>query len=157
MMIEEVARAMLEEKSMPKFYWAEAVRTTVYLQNQICATRAQDLWPHELYFGRKPNLAHLRVFGNIAYVHVSNKKQKKLDAKAKKCIFIGYSHDQKGYKCYNPWTKHVRVSQDVMFDEPASWFSLLASPTLVDSVPNSEDEANEAGMIKKELRNQDRI
>ena len=30
-MIEEVAQAMLEEKNMPKFYWAEAVRTAVYL------------------------------------------------------------------------------------------------------------------------------
>ena len=29
--IEEAARAMLEEKHMPKFYWAEAVRTIVYL------------------------------------------------------------------------------------------------------------------------------
>jgi hypothetical protein len=29
--IMEVARAMLEEKSMPKSYWAEAVRTAVYI------------------------------------------------------------------------------------------------------------------------------
>ena len=29
----EAARAMPEEKSLPKFYWAEAVRTAVYIQN----------------------------------------------------------------------------------------------------------------------------
>ena len=29
--IVEAARAMLEEKSMPKFYWAEAIRTVVYI------------------------------------------------------------------------------------------------------------------------------
>ena len=29
--IVEAARAMLEEKSLPKFYWAEAVRTAVYI------------------------------------------------------------------------------------------------------------------------------
>ena len=29
--IDKVARAMLEENHMPKFYWAEAVRTVVYL------------------------------------------------------------------------------------------------------------------------------
>ena len=28
-LVVEVARAMLEEKSLPKFYWAEVVRTTV--------------------------------------------------------------------------------------------------------------------------------
>jgi hypothetical protein len=31
----EAARAMLEEKSMPMSYWAEAVRTAVYIQNRI--------------------------------------------------------------------------------------------------------------------------
>jgi transposase InsO family protein len=33
--IVEAAQAMLEEKSMPKSYWAEAVRTAVYIQNRI--------------------------------------------------------------------------------------------------------------------------
>ena len=57
---------------------------------------------HELYFGRKPNLRHLRVFGSIAYVHVPDEKRRKLDPKSEKCILVDYSHEQKGYKCYNP-------------------------------------------------------
>ena len=44
--------AILEEKSMPHFYWAEAVRTAVYVQNRI----GDKVSVHELYFGRKPNL-----------------------------------------------------------------------------------------------------
>ena len=44
--------------------------------------------PEELYFGKKPSLAHLRVFGSIAYVHVSKDKWRKLDAKAEKCILV---------------------------------------------------------------------
>ena len=90
---------MLEEKHMPKCYWAEAVQTTIDLQNQ---TSANGVSPHELYFWKQPNLGHLRVFGNIAYVHVPKKKRSKLDAKAKKCILVSYSDEQKGYKCYNP-------------------------------------------------------
>ena len=58
--------------------------------------------PHELYFGKKPILAHMRVFGSIAYIHVLKEKRRKLDAKAKKCILVGYSYEQKGYKYYNP-------------------------------------------------------
>ena len=53
---------MLEEKSMPKFYSAEAVQTAVYIQNRI----GDKVLAHELYFGRKPNLRHLRIFGSIA-------------------------------------------------------------------------------------------
>ena len=54
--------------------------------------------PHEAYFGRKLNMRHLWVFGSIAYVHVLNKKRKKLDPKAKNYILIEYLQEQKGYK-----------------------------------------------------------
>ena len=85
----EAARAMLEEKSMPKFYWAEVDRTTMYIHNWI----GEKVSPHELYFWLNPNLRHLRVFGNIAYVHVPDEKRKKLDGKSEKCILIGHSHE----------------------------------------------------------------
>ena len=76
--------------------------------------------PHELYFDQKSNWAHLRVFSSIAYVHVSDEKRKNLDAKSKKCILVGYFEEQKGYKCYNPSSKQVRLSRNVIFDESAS-------------------------------------
>ena len=78
--IEKAARAMLKEKHLPKFYWAEAIRTIVYLQNRTSANGGVS--PHELYFGKKPNLAHLRVFDSVAYVHVPKEKRRKLDAKS---------------------------------------------------------------------------
>ena len=62
----EAARAMLEEKIMPKFYWADSVRTAAYIHNQI----GEKVSAHELYFGRKPNLRRLMLFGSIAYVQV---------------------------------------------------------------------------------------
>ena len=76
---------MLEEKSMPKFYWAKAVRTDIYIQNRI----GDKVSAHELYFGRKPNLRHFRIFGSIAYVHVLDEKRRKLDPKSEKCIVVG--------------------------------------------------------------------
>ena len=53
--IVEAARAMLEEKSLPKFYWAEVVRTTVYIQNQI----GDKVSAHKLYFRKKAEFATL--------------------------------------------------------------------------------------------------
>ena len=55
-----------------------------------------------MYFKKRPNLAHLRVFGSITYVHVPKEKRRKLDAKPENYILVGYSDEQKGYKCYNP-------------------------------------------------------
>jgi hypothetical protein len=88
------------------------------------------------------------VFGSIAYVHIPKEKRKKLDAKAKKCIFVGYSDEQKGYKCYNPQTKRACVSRDVVFDESASWYL----PSILQPVSNesSDGEVSEADMPREE-------
>ena len=61
------------------------------------------------------------MFGCVAYAHVSGQLRKKIDDKAEKYIFIGYSHETKGYKLYNPKTKNVIVSRDVTFDENCVW------------------------------------
>ena len=57
---------------------------------------------------------------------------------------VGYSYEQKGYKCYSPRTKQVRVSRDVVFDESASCY--LPSTPIPNSNPGSEDEFSEAEM-----------
>jgi hypothetical protein len=46
-------------------------------------------------------------------------KRTKLDAKAKKCIFIGYDQRKNGWKCMDPETYKFFVSRDVIFDEGA--------------------------------------
>ena len=143
-LIMEATGVMLEEKSMPKFYWAEAVQTAVYIQNWI----RDKMSAHKLYFGQNLNLRHLRVFGSIAYVHVPHEKQTKLNPKSENCILVGYSHEQKGYKCYNPQIKTVQVRRDVEFHELASWYSLLTSTS--DSNPIPEDEAKEPETIRAE-------
>ena len=112
-------------------------------ESDICKWRSVS--PHELYFEKKLNLAHLRVFDNIAYVHVPKEERRKLDPKAEKCILVGYSDEQKGYKCYNPRTKQVRVRRDIVFDESTSWY-WPSSPTLDNSFPIFEDEVSEAKM-----------
>ena len=77
-------------------------------------------------------------------MHVPKEKQRKLDAKADKCILVGYSDEQKGYKCYNPRTKQARVSRDVVFDEFASWY-LPPTPDLSSNL-SSDVEVSEAEM-----------
>jgi hypothetical protein len=109
------------DKSMPHHYWAEAVAIAVYIMNRTPTAGVHGMTPEEKYSGGKPDLSHLKVFGCIAYVHVLDELQTKLDSKAEKCVFIGYSLEQKGYRCYNPVTHKMRVSRDVVFDEMSSW------------------------------------
>lgn len=55
------------------------------------------------------------MFGSTVYVHVPKERRKKLDAKAWKGIFVGYSNN--GYKVWNPETKQESVARDVDFVE----------------------------------------
>jgi len=79
----------------------------------------------EKFTGKKLDFSHLRMFGCIAYVHVAEEKRSKLDPKVEKCIFIGYSSEQKGYRCFNPSIWKLQVNRDVVFDEMVSWYSPL--------------------------------
>ena len=123
--IAEVARALMSEKNVPHTYWAEAISTAVYIMNRTPTTVAHDVTPEEKFTGVKLDLSHLKVFGCIAYVHVPDELHTKLDPKAEKCVFIGYSLEQKGYRCYNPLTHKLRVSRDVVFDEMNSIFGVV--------------------------------
>jgi len=40
--------------------------------------------PFQSWFGRKPGVNHLKVFGCEAYAHVPKEKRKKLDSKTQK-------------------------------------------------------------------------
>ncbi len=81
----------MADKSMPHHYWVEAVATAVYIMNMTPTALVHGMTPEAKYNGRKPDLSHLKVFGCIAYVHVPDELRTKLDLKAEKCVFIGYS------------------------------------------------------------------
>ena len=63
--------------------------------------RHDNVTLHETFFGKKSDLSHVRIFGSISYIHIPNEKWHKLNPKSEKCIFVGYSLEQKAYKCYN--------------------------------------------------------
>ena len=69
----------------------------------------------------------LRVFGCTCFVHTLTSGQDKLSAKATKCIFLGYSRLQKGYRCYSLDTHRYFLSADVTFFEDSPFFSFSES------------------------------
>ena len=126
--IVEMARSMLKGKGLSNDFWAEAVNTAVYILN-ISPTKAVfNKTPYEAWYKKKPDVQGLRVFGCIAYSLIPAQRREKFDEKGEKLIFLGYSEESKGYRLYNPATKDITISRDVIFEETGRWFPDEKSP-----------------------------
>ena len=102
----ETARSMMAHADLPEMYWAEAVETAVYIRNRTPTTAIKgNRTPLEVWSGVPPNIAHMKVFGCMAYAHVPDAPRQKLDSKAIKLQFVGYSVQSKGYRLLDEKTQ----------------------------------------------------
>ncbi|TYZ66515.1 hypothetical protein PybrP1_006514 [[Pythium] brassicae (nom. inval.)] len=115
----EMARSMLQYQHMSKEWWGEALKTAAYTVNRLTNTARKDTTPYELLCKRRPNVAHMRVFGARGFVHVDNAKRSKWDAKAHRCVFLGYAEGSKAYCVWDANDDRVVVSRSVVLDERA--------------------------------------
>jgi hypothetical protein len=110
---------------MSKEFWAEVVQCAVYIQNRCPHVILENKTLQELWSGHKPNIAHLRISGSVAYGKVRDPKRTKLDDKSNKHIFIGYNEKSKAYKLYDPIEKKFVVSRDIKVNKEACWCATL--------------------------------
>lgn len=121
-------RALLFQRNVPKHFWGEAVLTATYLINRLPTRMLGFKSPMEMLSTFYPSISISnnlvpRIFGCVSFVHIHSQERGKLDPRALKCIFTGYSSTQKGYKCYHPPTKKFFVSRDVTFSEKDAYFT----------------------------------
>lgn len=86
---------MLIQSRLPMSLWAETLSTACYIVNKIPSSGINLRTPIEFWTGKPANYSNMRVFGCPVYAHI---KQEKLELRALKCMFIGYSEGTKGYK-----------------------------------------------------------
>ena len=138
----ESARSMLAHAGLPDSYWAEAVATAAYLRNRTSTTAFRK---HPMSGGMGGN-RHLKVFGCMAYAHILDSKRSKLDKKAEKLRFVGYSIQSKGYRLIDERTSKVFIRRDVTFNE--SDFGHQA--TGVEQQSSLEVDANPTSEVRPE-------
>ena len=86
---------MLSQAALPHTFWAEVVKTAVYIINRSPNIRLGRKVPEEVWTRKPPSYQHLRVFGCVAYVHIRREERTKVEPKSPKCIFLGYSDNGK--------------------------------------------------------------
>ena len=81
--------------NVPKRYWSLVVLTAAYIINRLPSRVLGFKTPHETLHNKAFNLAHFKIFGCNCFVHVQAPNCDRLEARAVKCIFVGYSPTQK--------------------------------------------------------------
>lgn len=71
----EMARCLLFKKKLPKGFWAEAVNTANNLLNIAPTKNLESKTPYEVWYGSKPSVSHLKVFGCIAFANIQKQKE----------------------------------------------------------------------------------
>ncbi|KAG7559395.1 Zinc finger CCHC-type [Arabidopsis thaliana x Arabidopsis arenosa] len=150
----EVARSMMFHTSVPRRYWGDAVMTACYLINRTPTKVLKDLSPFEVLNNTRPSIDHLRVFGCVCFVLVPGEQRNKLDAKSTRCMFLGYSTTQKGYKCYDPTSNRTFVSRDVKFLEDQGYTNKKDWEDLKDLAHSTTDRAASLKFLLDHLGNQ---
>lgn len=82
----------------------EGIACAAYVINLMSISSNNMKSPYELLFGEKPTIKYLKVFCSPCYVNVADSRSK-LDAKAKKSIFIDYDERKKGWKSMDKKTQ----------------------------------------------------
>lgn len=139
----EITRALLFESKVPDIFWDNAATFAVYLMNRI-PTKSNDFQTPLQKLSTQvsiPSILNLepRIFGCSVYVHMQKTGRSKLEPFAEKCVFLGFSTSQKGYKCYNPTKRRFYITMDVFFLENEFYFM---NQNLVQGESNGEPNSS---------------
>ncbi|CAH9074829.1 unnamed protein product [Cuscuta epithymum] len=104
--------------NVPKQFCADAVSTSCFLINRMPSSVLDGKTPYQCLFPNKELFPiPPKIFGCTCFVRDVNPHRTKLDPKSLKCILLGYSRVQKGYRCFCPSTGRYLISIDVSFHE----------------------------------------
>lgn len=123
------ASAMLCASELPITFWPEATACATFVINRSPTKGLRNSTPYEQWFGRKPCIGFLRIFGCRASARVPQEKRRKFDDAAFKCLHMGYYESENLYQVWDVAKGKMVKVRDVKFFE-----DVLGHPTLLRNV-----------------------
>ncbi|KAJ9557664.1 hypothetical protein OSB04_012278 [Centaurea solstitialis] len=124
----DTVRTLLVSAKCPERFWGEAAFTAVYTINRHPTPVLQHKSPYEVLHGVLPTYELLKVWGCACFVQLQPHEYTKLEPRGRLCLFLGYGIEHKGYRCWDPISKRLRISRHVTFWEDVPFYDM----------PNSE-------------------
>lgn len=145
--IVEMARTMLAAAELPLSLWGETSNTAALIRNLLPLDRLGGHTPWEAWYGEKPDISFLRVFGSKAYALIEGQPRHKFAQKSEKLVLVGFEPQQKAYRLWEPGTRRVIIRRNVDIIEPDCQQRKII--TEEESEPNSQEPANDKEDFKK--------
>ncbi|KAB2625515.1 hypothetical protein D8674_017175 [Pyrus ussuriensis x Pyrus communis] len=90
------------------------------------------------------SMLHEKGLPYMFWAEAVNTAVHKLEENSHKCIFVGYGASEKGYRLFDPISRKIVLSRDVIFDEGASWnWNCNEDTGITFPVSNDHQDANE--------------
>src|SRR4051812_26098067 len=107
-------RSMMFLTGLPLSFWGYALEMDAFTLNRE-PSKSVETTPYELWFGKKPKLSFLKIWGCDAYV--KKLQSDKLEPKLEKCIFIGCPKETVGYTFYHRSEGKIFITKNGSFQE----------------------------------------
>jgi hypothetical protein len=130
-------RALLRNALLPKRFWPCAARTASYIINRSPSAKSKKT-PEELWTGIRPDIAHLRVFGCLAYATIPNPFSQ-LEDRSIPCIFLEHTRSTQQFKLLDE-NGRLRRASSVIFDESTAGSTKICVPGSVGAFDENPDD-----------------
>jgi hypothetical protein len=99
-----MANSMLFAARISPIVWPAAVAHSNMLRNRLPIRGLGTFSPYELFFGKRPNVSHLKIWGCDCYKLLPTYPKVPGQSARERLLYVGETADRIGYRCLNPRT-----------------------------------------------------
>jgi hypothetical protein len=154
-------RCLLSDSKLALSYWGFAALTSVYLKNRSPHKALYRSTPYQEWFGIKPDLSQLRVFGNRCWMNIPTKVRSKqgpghkITRNGRPMIHVGYSDKYKAWKLYDPASKQIENSNNVTWESESFNLNEDESIDFLEAIGQQESETSQESDLRGDIVNTD--